>query len=390
MVVLVLLRCTSGSYYPEDYGSVSNDKSILKVSNRLAPARVEASNLSGAEQVPSEVTFRDEVTGALYVDVNGRPIAEGSFGAVHVVRSSSGEKMTLKVPKPTARIAMIRKEACFLSRVQGHDNVVKFYGVVEDVRGPCLLMQLYQLRDFHALLNVLVDTGMQLKITDLGLAEESSVVSKRTAGTPGYWAPEVQEGKVHSDKIDVFSLGVIFHQMVSKTRLSITVGNFVKRPPENFLEGVAPCEDAKNLLARTLAVDVRQRIKLPDLAKHRFLCLGVCPQSLPDTAFDVAPVFDTTTEKHARNSDSSGESSGAFTRKKMRAEESEAYRVFVAKEAVKERHWAALLAQVQARIRQERRDLQAERVELRDLFGSDFRDDGRGTQDGSDQEDEGL
>ncbi|KAK5827197.1 kinase-like domain-containing protein [Linnemannia elongata] len=428
---------SSGSYYPEDYGSVSNDKSIFKVSDRLAPARVDVSNLSGAEQVPSEVTFRDEVTGALYVDVNGRPIAEGSFGAVHVVRSSSGEKMALKVPKPTARIATIRKEACFLSRLQGHDNVVKFHGVVEDLRGPCLLMQLYQPRDFHALLvnraplsvaeirffgrqlvaglshiheagirhcdlkpeNVLVDTGMQLKITDLGLAEESSAVSHRMAGTPGYWAPEVLEGKVHTDKIDVFSLGVIFHQMFSRKSLKITAG----RPLENFLEGVAPCEDAKNLLTRTLAVDVRQRIKLPDLAKHRFLCLGFCPQSLPDTAFDVAPVFDTATEKHARNSDSSGESSGALTRKKMRAEEAEvrgresgtrttsgakAYRVFVAKEAVKERHWAALLAQVQARIRQERRDLQAERVELRDLFGSDFRDDGRGTQDGSHKEDD--
>ncbi|KAF9323757.1 polo-like kinase 3, partial [Linnemannia elongata] len=180
----------------------------------------------------------------------------------------------------------IRKEACFLSRVQGHDNVVKFHGVVEDVRGPCLLMQLYQPRDFHALLvnraplsvaeirffgrqlvaglshiheagirhcdlkpeNVLVDRGMQLKITDLGLAEESSVVSHRTAGTPGYWAPEVLEGKVHSDKIDVFSLGVIFHQMFSRKSLNITDGNVVKRPPKDYLEGVTPCEDAKNLL----------------------------------------------------------------------------------------------------------------------------------------------
>ncbi|KAG0042350.1 hypothetical protein BGZ90_009424, partial [Linnemannia elongata] len=151
--------------------------------------------------------------------------------------------MALKVPKPTARITM-------------------FHGVVEDLRGPCLLMQLYQPRDFHAFLvnraplsvaeirffgkqlvaglsyiheagirhcdlkpeNLLVDTGMQLKITDLGLAEESSVVSKRTAGTPGYWAPEVLEGKVHTDKIDVFSLGVIFHQMFSRKRLSITDG----------------------------------------------------------------------------------------------------------------------------------------------------------------------
>ncbi|KAG0041149.1 Serine/threonine-protein kinase plk1, partial [Linnemannia elongata] len=221
-------------------------------------------------------------------------------------------------------------------------------------------MQLYQPRDFHALLvnraplsvaeirffgrqlvaglshiheagirhcdlkpeNVLVDRGMRLKITDLGLAEESSVVSHRRAGTPGYWAPEVLEGKVHTDKIDVFSLGIIY-QMFTGNRLSITDDNVVKRPPKDFLEGVALSEDAKNLLARTLAVDVLQWIELPELAKHRFLFRGVYPQSLPDTAFDVAPVFDTTTEKHARNLGSSGESSGALTRKKLRAEESE-------------------------------------------------------------------
>ncbi|KAH7030279.1 kinase-like domain-containing protein [Linnemannia elongata] len=249
----------------------------------------------------------------------------------------------------------IRKEACFLSRVQGHDNVVKFHGVVEDLRGPCFLMQLYQPRDFHALLvnraplsvaeirffgrqlmadlshiheagirhcdlkleNVLVDRGMRLKITDLGLTEESSVVR---AGTPGYWAPEVLEGKVHTDKNDVFSLGIIY-QMFTGNHLSITDDNVVQRPPKDFLEGVALSEDAKNLLARTLAVDVLQWIELPELAKHRFLFRGVYPQSLPDTAFDVAPVFDTTTEKHARNSGSSGESSGALTRKKLRAEE---------------------------------------------------------------------
>ncbi|KAG0050255.1 Serine/threonine-protein kinase plk2 [Linnemannia elongata] len=349
--------------------------------------------------------------------------------------------MALKVPKPTARIAMIRKEASFLSRVQGHDNVVKFHGVVEDLRGPCLLMQLYQPRDFHALLvnraplpvaeirffgrqlvaglshiheagirhcdlkpeNVLVDAGMQLKITDLGLAEESSVLSKRRAGTRGYWAPEVLEGGEHTDKIDVFSLGVIFHQMFSKTRPSITVGNVVKQPPEDFLDGVAPSSDAKNLLARTLAIRVHERIDLPALAVHKFFRYGFCPESLPDTVFDVAPVFDTTTEKRVRSSQGNGGKTEASKRKRRRAEKVavndqetttrttsgvKAYRMFVAKEAMKERHWAALLAQVQTRIRKERRDLQAERDELRDLFGSDFRDDGRGTQDGNQKEDD--
>ncbi|KAK5827168.1 kinase-like domain-containing protein [Linnemannia elongata] len=431
---------SSDSYYPEDYGSVSNDKSISKVSDRLAPSRVDVSKLSDAEKVPSEVTFRDEVTGTLYVDVNGRPIAQGSFGAVHVVRSSSGEKMALKVPKPTARIAMIRKEASFLSRVQGHDNVVKFHGVVEDVRGPCLLMQLYQPRDFHALLvnraplsvaeirffgrqlvaglshiheagirhcdlkpeNVLVDRGMQLRVTDLGLAEESSVKSNRRAGTPGYWAPEVLEGGLHTNKIDVFSLGIMFYMMFSRNQPDITAEDVVIQPPEDFLDGVAPSSDAKNLLARTLAINVHERIDLPALAVHMFLRYGFCPKSLPDTAFNVAPVFDTTTEKRARSSQENGEKAEALKRKWRWAEKAvvkgqeitrttsgaKAYRRFVAKEAVKERQWAALLAQVQARIRRERRDLQAEREELRDLFGSDFRDDGRDDQDGSHKEDD--
>ncbi|KAG0040315.1 Serine/threonine-protein kinase plk1, partial [Linnemannia elongata] len=161
---------------------------------------------------------------------------------------------------------------------------------------------------------------MQLKITDLGLAEESSVVSHRTAGTPGYWAPEVLEGKVHTDKIDVFSLGVIFHQMFSKKRLSITTGHVVKHPPKDYLEDVAPFSEAKNLLARTLAIRVHERMELPEVAVHKFLRNGFCPESLPDTAFDVAPVFDTTTEKRVRSSQENGENTEALKRKKRKAE----------------------------------------------------------------------
>ncbi|KAG0050436.1 hypothetical protein BGZ90_007052 [Linnemannia elongata] len=240
---------------------------------------------------------------------------------------------------------------------------------------------------------------MQLN-TDLGLAEESSVVSHRTAGTPGYWAPEVLEGKVHTDKIDVFSFGVIFHQMFSKKRLT---GHVVKHPPKDYLEDVAPFSEAKNLLARTLAISVHGRMELPEVAVHKFLRNGFCPKSLPETAFDVAPVFDTTTEKRARSSQGHGEKTEAVKRRRKRAERAavkdeettnrttsgvRAYRLFVAKEAVKECHWAALLAQVQTRIRQERRDLQVERDELRDLFGNDFRDDGHDDQDGRHQEDD--
>ncbi|KAK3830960.1 MAG: kinase-like domain-containing protein [Linnemannia elongata] len=52
--------------------------------------------------------------------------------------------------------------------------------------------------------NVLVDKGMQLKITDFGITEDSTVWSKRMAGARRYRAPEVLQGKLHTDKIDVF------------------------------------------------------------------------------------------------------------------------------------------------------------------------------------------
>ncbi|KAF9128028.1 hypothetical protein BGX30_014492 [Mortierella sp. GBA39] len=130
-------------YCPEDLGSDANKNDIPEVNDRPAPS---------PEKVPSGPVFRDEVIGDLYVDVRRRPIAEGGFWAVHEVCNSKGECMALKVPKLTARMDMIRNEAQFMGRLRGHDNVAKLHGVVEDKRGPCLLMPLYRPRDFYLLL----------------------------------------------------------------------------------------------------------------------------------------------------------------------------------------------------------------------------------------------
>ncbi|KAG9072111.1 Serine/threonine-protein kinase plk2 [Linnemannia hyalina] len=470
-------------YCPEDFGSDANENDTSEVNDRPAPS---------PEKVPSGLVFCDEATGHLYVDVRGGPIAEGSFGAVYEVSDSKGERMALKVPKPKAKMDKIRKEAQLMGRLRGHDNVAKLHGVVEDKRGPCLLMPLYQPRDFYALLinraplpvaeikfygkqlvaglkfileagirhcdlkpeNVLVAEGMQLKISDFGLSEESSVRSTRTVGTPGYWAPEVLEGMVHTDKIDIFSVGIIFYMMFAREIPNITAGFVVVYPPANYLDGVAPSEDAKDLLGCTLEINARRRISVQELVSHDFLCRGFCPKTLPDTVFDEAPVFDNSAvEKHDRTSENNGEGLGTWKRKKKRAVKAakgkevvrwsrvdtksrteaitganantdataeaeatanatatatatakvhgtrtgdqgetgkttrtatlgaQAYHRYVAKEAVKECEWAVLLAQVQAQVEKERRDLHAERDALRDLFGSEFRDDGHGSQD---------
>ncbi|KAF9127914.1 hypothetical protein BGX30_014538 [Mortierella sp. GBA39] len=73
---------------------------------------------------------------------------------VNKVCSIKGEKMALKVTKPAAKMEMIQNETHFLGRLQGHDNVIKTYGIVEDERGvPCLLMKLYHPRGLLRILD---------------------------------------------------------------------------------------------------------------------------------------------------------------------------------------------------------------------------------------------
>ncbi|KAF9537860.1 Serine/threonine-protein kinase plk1, partial [Mortierella hygrophila] len=309
-------------YCPEDLGSDANE--------------------NDTPVVPSGPVFRNEVIGDLYVDVRGRPIAEGGFEAVHEVCNGKRECMAFKVPKPTARMDMIRNEAQFMGRLRGH-NAARLHGVVEDKRGPCLLMLFYRPRDFYVPLinraplpvpeikfdkqlaaglrfileagirhcdlkpeNVLVAEGMHMKITDFGLSEESSHADNRYARILDARGPE---GDAHTDKIGVFSLGIIFYMVFTREQPNITNGNSVIYHPEDYFEGVAPSEDIRNLLDRTLEIDFEHRISVHELANHTFLCRDFC---LPDTASDVT--------LYARTSENNGENSRAWKRKKRRAE----------------------------------------------------------------------
>ena len=54
-----------------------------------------------------------------------------------------------------------------------------------------------------------------VKISDFGLAKVISDELMTTAcGTPGYVAPEIFKNNYYDNKIDVFSLGVIFYKLV--------------------------------------------------------------------------------------------------------------------------------------------------------------------------------
>ena len=63
--------------------------------------------------------------------------------------------------------------------------------------------------------NLLVDRNLNICIADMGI---SCIRSKRTSkamGTPRYMAPELLEGKPYTEKVDVFSFGVLCWEILA-------------------------------------------------------------------------------------------------------------------------------------------------------------------------------
>lgn len=57
----------------------------------------------------------------------------------------------------------------------------------------------------------------RVKITDFGMAKiiENDMTLKTQAGTPLYLAPEILNGAGYTEKVDVWSLGIIFLEIAS-------------------------------------------------------------------------------------------------------------------------------------------------------------------------------
>ncbi|KAF9542577.1 hypothetical protein EC957_001870 [Mortierella hygrophila] len=150
---------------------------------------------------------------------------------------------------------------------------------------------------------------MQLKMANFRLAEDSnpSVAGTMKAGALRYWALEVVMEEEHTVKTDTFSLGIIFYNMSTEVTPRITTNPTV----DNYLDGFAPNEETKDLIARTLVFDVDQRIEQPDFVAHKFLRHVF--NAVPNTAFDVVRVYDNDSDmKYARALENNGENPGAW------------------------------------------------------------------------------
>jgi serine/threonine-protein kinase len=260
--------CTSCGRALVDFATVAID------------VRREASHREGAtsghEQVPKAASAGSTGSRATHsrleigVTVAGRylleqRLGEGGMGAVYRARDLElGRMIALKTIRPelSSDESLLKrfKQELLLSRQITHRNVIRIFDFITDGEMRYITMELVEGEDLRRLLdrrgrlpiaetvgivkqvaaglqaahlegivhrdlkpqNIMVDRRGQIRIMDFGLArslEQASLTQTvGIMGTPDYMSPEQVLGKDVDGRSDIFSLGLIFYEMLTGER----------------------------------------------------------------------------------------------------------------------------------------------------------------------------
>ncbi len=261
------------------------------------------------------------------------PLGSGGMGEVYRATDTKlGRDVALKVlPAEMAhdpeRLARFRREAKALAQLD-HPNIVTIYSVEESEGVHLLTMQLIEGQPLDHLItsaglsldqiveiataladalaaahekgivhrdlkpaNVMVSNEGRVKVLDFGLAKDIRAANLGDAtmtsdsctqigvvmGTPAYMSPEQTSGHPLDHRTDIFSLGVVLHEMATG-----------RRP----FEGTSSAELVSAILRDTPPSVTEARPDLPsDLARIVRRCLEKDPRHRLQTARDVSNEF---------------------------------------------------------------------------------------------------
>ncbi|XP_007953776.1 aurora kinase A [Orycteropus afer afer] len=248
----------------------------------------------------------------------GRPLGKGKFGNVYLAREKQSKfilalKVLFKAQLEKAGVEhQVRREVEIQSHLR-HPNILRLYGYFHDATRVYLILEYAPLGTVYRELqklskfdeqrtatyiteladalsychskkvihrdikpeNLLLGSTGELKIADFGWSVHAPS-SRRTTlcGTLDYLPPEMIEGRMHDEKVDLWSLGVLCYEfLVGKPPFEASTYqetyNRISRVEFAFPDVVTM--GARDLVSRLLKHNPSQRLTLKEVLEHPWI-----------------------------------------------------------------------------------------------------------------------
>ncbi|KAM3137614.1 hypothetical protein pb186bvf_010228 [Paramecium bursaria] len=118
---------------------------------------------------------------------------------------------------------------------------------------------------------------LTFKLADFGLSKKLTDEYTQTyAGSPMSMAPEIMEMKQYGLQADMYSLGVLFYQLIyGEFPFTGDLGqdqiNLIKKQNLNFNKNIQVSQETQELIRRMLQYDPQKRIQWKELYNHKFI-----------------------------------------------------------------------------------------------------------------------
>ncbi|XP_063606658.1 aurora kinase A-like isoform X2 [Penaeus indicus] len=260
----------------------------------------------------------------------GRPLGKGKFGNVYLAREKKTHTvLALKVLFKSVLmkagiIHQVRREAEIQSHLR-HPNILRMYGYFHCEKRVYFMLEYARYGEMYKVLcsqpnkrfteyqaanyimqlvsaleychskkvihrdikpeNILINGNGQLKIADFGWSVHSPNERRTTlCGTLDYLPPEMIEGRMYDEKVDIWSLGVLCYEFLAgKPSFESTsqLETFRRIARVDIKFPLHFSEEVKDLICKLLRYNPKERLSLEGIMEHPWIKMHYDPSVPP-------------------------------------------------------------------------------------------------------------